>query len=165
MSPLKYTWAPLGQTPVVRTLITHHKRVNAIGAVCVSPKGRRLRLVLSLQRRNVTGIQIIAFLHKLLDRVQGTIVLVWDNHPIHRRKIVKAFIESQKRLHIESFPSYAPELNPAEGIWTQATEQTAGTAPRDVTQLHTNVYRALQRTAKSQKLMRACIAASAIKLG
>jgi transposase len=165
VSPLKCTWAPSGSTPVVRTLITHHKRVNAIGALCVSPLGRHMRLVFSLQRKNVNGKQIIIFLRKLLKRIQGQILLVWDNHPIHsRRKIVQSFIHNHPRLHIECFPKYAPEINPAEGIWMQAKEQTAGTAPYNVDELHKNVYRAVRRTAKSQRLMRACIGASAIRL-
>lgn len=137
VSPLKRTWSPRGHTPVVRTLISHHKRVNAIGALLITPGGRRIRLVSQLHRKNVTGKQIVVFLTKLLRSVAGQIVLVWDNHPIHLRNIVKQFIANHDRLHVFAFPAYAPELNPAEGIWTQAKEFTAGTAPHHALRLIT----------------------------
>ena len=156
VSPLKGTWAPRGQTPVIRTQISHHQRINALGALLVTPGGRCLRLFSRLQRKNINGKHVLAFLKKLLRTLKGQIVLVWDNHPIHVRKLVKAFIAQQPRLHVFYFPSYAPELNPVEGVWTQAKEFTAGSAPHDVQELHRNVYAAIKRTADSPQRLRAC---------
>jgi putative transposase len=156
VSPLKCSWAPRGQTPVIRTQISHHKRVNAIGALLVTPGGRRLGLFSRLRCGTINGQKILAFLKQLLRRVRGEIVLVWDNHPIHTRRLVKAFIAGQPRLHVFHFPSYAPELNPVEGLWTQAKEATAGTAPHHIQEVHRKVYKDLKRTANSQRLLRAC---------
>ncbi len=156
VSPLKGTWAPRGQTPVIRTQISHHQRINALGVLLVSPGGRCLRLFSRLQRKNINGKHVVAFLKKLLRTIKGSIVLVWDNHPIHVRKLVKAFIAQQPRLHVFYFPSYAPELNPVEGVWTQAKEATAGSAPHHLQELHRNVYAAIQHIANSPRLLRAC---------
>ena len=156
VSPLKGTWAPRGQTPVIRSQISHHKRVNAIGALLVTPGGRCLRLFSQLLRKNVDGKHVLAFLKKLLRAIKGPIVWVWDNHPIHGRKLVKAFIAQHPRLHVYHFPSYAPELNPAEGVWAQAKEYTAGSAPHHIRELHRNVYAAVKRTANSPRRLRAC---------
>ena len=156
VSPLKGTWAPRGQTPVIRTQISHHQRINALGALLVTPGGRCLRLFSRLQRKNINGKHVLAFLKKLLRTLKGQIVLVWDNHPIHVRKLVKAFIAQQPRLHVFYFPSYAPELNPVEGVWTQAKESTAGSAPHHLQELHRNVYAAIKRTADSPQRLRAC---------
>jgi putative transposase len=156
VSPLKGTWAPRGQTPVIRTQISHYQRVNALGALLVTPTGRRLRLFSRLQRKNINGKHVVAFLKKLLRTIKGPIVWVWDNHPIHVRKLVKAFIAQHPRLHVFYFPSYAPELNPVEGIWTQAKASTAGSAPHDVQALHRNVYAAIKHTANSPGRLRAC---------
>lgn len=103
---------------------------------------------------------MIAFLQQILDRVFGPIVLVWDRHPIHKRKAVQDFLAAHKRLHTFYFPVAAPELNPAEFIWTQATEYTAGTAPHNGKELHTNVFNAIARTRTSQKRLQACLLGS-----
>ena len=47
------------------------------------------------------------------------IVLVWDNHPTQRRKLVQHFLARHPRLHVFPLPSYAPKLNPAEYLCTQ----------------------------------------------
>lgn len=142
---------------MIRTLITHHQRLNALGVLVATPGGRKLRLISRLMRQNVSGEQIIGLLKRLLRLVPGEIVLVWDNHPIHRRRMVQAFIAQHKRLHVFHFPAYAPELNPAEGLWVQAKEYTAGKAPLHIRALYRLVYTALKRTAKSQRRLRACI--------
>jgi transposase len=156
VSPLKSTWAPCGETPVIRTQISHHKRVNALGAVLVTPQGRRMRLFTQLRCSTVNGRTILAFLKQLLRRVPGEIVLIWDNHPIHRRRLVQDLIAGQSRLHVFQLPSYAPELNPVEGLWTQAKEATAGSAPHHIQELHRQVYQVIKRIANSQRLLWAC---------
>lgn len=156
VSALKCTWAPRGQTPVLQTQISHHKRVNALGALLVTPGGRRLRMLSRLRCSTFNGKHILEFLQKLLRALPGQIVLVWDNHPIHTRRLVKAFVARHPRLHVFHFPAYAPELNPVEGVWTQAKESTAGSAPHHIQELHRKVYRVLKRTANSQRHLHAC---------
>jgi len=47
-------------------------------------------------------------------------LLLWDRGTIPRRKAVKQWITAHPRLHVEEFPAYAPDLNPAEYVWAQA---------------------------------------------
>ena len=44
----------------------------------------------------------------------------------------------------------APELNPAEFIWTQTVEYVAGTASHDKYELQANVFAGISRTRISQ---------------
>jgi transposase len=155
VSPLKRTWAPRGQTPCVRTSLDHHERLNLLGAVLVTPKGRRLKLMIRSHRRTLRGEEVIAFLTALLRRICGPIVLVWDNHPIHQRKLVQAFLAQQTRLHIYALPTGAPELNPMEWVWQQVDEHTAGTAPHNRFELRTNVMAGVSRVRRSQQRVRA----------
>jgi putative transposase len=157
VSPLKRTWSRRGQTPVQRTAIDHHQRLNLLGGLLVSPKGKRIRLCIRSFWHSLTGTEVIAFLQQILHRVSGSIVLVWDRHPIHKRKMVQDFLAKHKRLHMFYFPVAAPELNPAEFIWTQATEYTAGTAPHNGKELQTNVFNAIARTRSSQNRLQACL--------
>lgn len=126
----------------------------------VSPKGKRIRLSLRSDWHSLTGQELIGFLRQILNLVSGPIVLVWDRHPIHKRKAVQEFLATHKRLHMFYFPVAAPELNPAEFIWTQTAEYTAGTAPHNATELQTNVFSAIARIRTSQKRLQACLLGS-----
>ncbi len=47
-------------------------------------------------------------------------LVVWDGAPIHRSKVVKAFLQTEAngRLELEPLPGYAPDLNPLDcGVW------------------------------------------------
>ena len=48
----------------------------------------------------------------------GVIVLVWDNLNVHLRPELRAFTAAQAWLRVFQLPSYAPDLNPVEGIWS-----------------------------------------------
>lgn len=106
---------------------------------------------------------MIRFLRQILNRVSGPIVLVWDRHPIHKRKAVQEFLATHKRLHMSYFPVAAPELNPAEFIWTQISQHTAGTAPHHGKELENNVFSAVARIRASQKRLRACLLGSRLE--
>jgi hypothetical protein len=139
VSPLKRTWSPRGQTPLIRTSLEHNERFNLIGALCVTPARRKLKLSLHSHRKSISGDQVVTFLTYLLRRVKGPIVMVWDKHPIHGRGKVKDFLAHHLRIHVYEFPTSAPELNPTEFVWTQIDEYTASTAPHNGFELRQNV--------------------------
>ena len=102
----------------------------------------------------------MAFLQQILQAVRGPIVLIWDRHPIHKRAKVQDFLAAHRRLHVFDFPVAAPELNPAEFIWSQITAYTACTAPHDRQELRRNVVAALARVRNSQHRLHACLLGS-----
>lgn len=149
VSALKRTWAPCGQTPTVRTSLHHHERLNLMGGLRVSPGRRVVKLMVQLHRHSLRGEQILAWLRRLLKQVRGAIILLWDHHPIHLRKIVKAFVAAHPRLHVYEFPTGAPELNPAEWIWQQLNDWLAGTAPHNPAELQANIDSGVARIRRS----------------
>jgi transposase len=157
VAPLKRTWSRRGQPPVIRTSIDHHERLNILGILLVSPKGKKIRLSIKSYWHSVSGEEVIAFLKQILRLVRGYIILAWDRHPIHKRQTVQNFIQLHKRLIVFEFPVAAPELNPAEFIWTQTVEYVAGTASHDKYELQANVFAAISRTRISQKRLFACL--------
>lgn len=108
----------------------------------------------------LTGIQVVAFLKQVLRAVSGEIVLVCDNHPIHQRRLVENFIKNESRLHVYWFPTCAPELNPAEFIWTQLKEHTASTAPLNLLELRRNILSGIAKIRRSQVRLQYCLSAS-----
>ena len=153
------TWAPKGRTPIVRDLYKQD-RLSAISALAVSPKRRRVALYLRLRRRNLTGLDVRAFLRHLLRHLRGPVVLLWDRGTIHRRKAVKQWITAPPRLHVEEFPAYAPELNPAEYVWAQTDRALANRAPMDLRQLNGMLRSTVRRLRHSPRLLWSCIYAS-----
>jgi putative transposase len=111
-------------------------------------------------RENLRGEHVILFLHQLLQRIAGPIVLVWDNHPIHQRRLVQNFIETEPRLHVYTFPTCAPELNPVEFVWTHVNHATQNFAPRDLSQLSTKVWSGIAKVRSSKSRLSACLAAT-----
>lgn len=153
------TWSPRGCTPLFYHSYRRDK-ISAITALVASPKRRRLGLFVRLRKRNLTGLDIWLFVRHLLRHLQGHIFLLWDNGSIHTRKVVKDYIRAHPRLHIEPFPSYAPELNPAERIWTQVDRALANSVPEDLDELDGMLRTSARRVRLSQKLLRSCIHAS-----
>jgi len=153
------TWAPRGQTPVVRHLY-RRERLSVISALTISPRRRHLGLYFSLQVRNIKGGDVAIFLRFLLGHLRGPVVLVWDEALIHKGRPVQDFFAKHSRLLVERFPKYAPELNPAEHVWTQSKRRLANSSPQGIGELQTMVSSELDRIQDSQHLLKSCLSAS-----
>jgi transposase len=115
---VRATWAPRGQTPVLR----HHfawKRLSIAAALVYEPDGSDAHLVFQLRPGAYNGESLIEFLTELHQHEQQRVVLViWDGLPAHRSRCVMDWITSQRSwLSVERLPGYAPELNPTEQVW------------------------------------------------
>jgi hypothetical protein len=95
-------------------------------------------------------------------RLCGPIDLLWDGGPIHRRLIVREFVAANSRLRVHLFPAYAPELNPAGFVWTQADHELANGAADDLAELRQHLDAAIRRLSQSQLLLRSCIHTSGL---
>src|SRR5436190_1288005 len=107
------TWAPRGETPIVRAFLTRDHLAVISG---LTPAGR---LLLQVRRQAFKGPDVVRFLRHLLRHLPGKLLVLWDGAPIHRAQPVRDFLAAggAARIYLEQLPSYAPELNPDEGIW------------------------------------------------
>lgn len=144
----------------MRTSLAHNERLNLIGALCITPRKRKIKLRLQSHRKALSGEQVLRFLAHLLSHIAGPIMLVWDKHPIHRRRAVKEFLVRHPRVQVYELPTSTPELNPTELVWTQINEYTASTAPHNGAELRGNVFAGIARTRRSPRRLWACILAS-----
>jgi len=153
------TWAPRGHTP--RLLHRYrHDRLSVCSGLAVSPKRRRLALYLRCRPRNLSGLDIRAFLQHLLRHLRGPVDLLWDRGSIHRRREVRDFLAAHRRLHVHYFPAYAPELNPAEYVWAQTDRALANSTPDDLAELRHHLDTSVRRLRHSQQRLWSCIYAS-----
>jgi transposase len=139
------TWAPKGQTPVVR--VTGQRfSLNMISAV--SPRGELRFMVV---RGGVGAGVFIDFLKRLIHGQRRPIFLIVDGHPSHRSKKVKAYVESlQGKLRLFFLPPYSPELNPDELVWNDVKNNGVGRtlvhSPADLMRAIVGRLRYLQKT-------------------
>ena len=136
------TWAPVGQTPVVRTTGVRSV-VNLISAVTV-----RGALRFATFEGKFEASVFIDFCERLMHDTSGPVFLIVDGHPVHRSNVVKEFLASaQGRLRLFRFPSYSPELNPSEWVWKNVKADRIGRAGIDMTNgdLRTKAIAALAR--------------------
>lgn len=120
MAPLlRRTWAPRGQTPVFYQKGRSHDKISMIAALCLSPRGRHVRLFFKLHpNANITARRFRTFLKQLCRHLRGRVYFIWDRLLAHRAKLVTQFIEERPRLTVILLPPYAPELNPVEPLWS-----------------------------------------------
>lgn len=156
MAPnVRRTWAPRGQTPILRQVTRSFKKVSAIAAVTVAPRRQRVGLYFSLHTRNFNAHRIIAFLRSLRRQLQRQIIVVWDRLTAHRGRLVQRFLARCNQVQVEFLPPYAPELNPTELLWSHLKmNPLANYAPTDVLQLRGVARRHLCRARKRYGLIR-----------
>jgi putative transposase len=62
--------------------------------------------------RELTGL-----LDQAHQQLAAPMVVIWDNLPGHHSGRMHAAIRARNWLEVENLPSYAPDLNPVEGLW------------------------------------------------
>jgi len=119
MAPLvRRTWAPRGQTPLLRQKTNTYRKVSAIAGLVVSARRDRVRLFFRLHpNANIKAATVILFLRHLGRHVRGPGLLLWDRFPAHRARCVHEYLLTKRGWRAESLPAYAPELNPVENVW------------------------------------------------
>lgn len=134
------TWAPRGQTPIVR-VTGQRTTVNMMSAI--SGEGQ---MQFMLVEGRVNGEVFVQFLRQLMIGAERPIILVVDGHPVHRSKIVAEYVESTDgQLELHFLPPYSPQLNPDEQVWKHVKERVAKQGPADKGQLRIMVRDALER--------------------
>jgi transposase len=147
------TWAPCGQTPVLTVPLTHD-HLAAIGGI--TPQGR---LFLQTQERAYHAEDVVRFLRVLLRKIQGKLLVIWDGAPIHRGQPIKDFLRrgAATRLHFEQLPGYAPDLNPAAGVWNYLKRvELANLCCPDLPALSLAWRRAKERLRHKRAVIQAC---------
>lgn len=114
---IRRTWAPRGQTPVLRTKGRSWSQKTAIGGLAYSRHARRVRVFVTTHHGATRTREVLRFLRHLDRHVRGRVLLVWDRLAAHRSRAVQAWLQQRPSWRVALLPAYAPELNPVEGLW------------------------------------------------
>lgn len=150
------TWAPRGQTPVHRHCYRRDK-ISVISGVSISPKRQHLGLFYQLYFNNIGHEEVCVFLRDLLRHLRGPVIAILDNSTTHHGEPLVELQRRHRRLRIEHFPSYAPELNPDEGVWSLAKRDLANGCPHNVEELMDDLIHSIERIRRSPAKLRGCI--------
>jgi len=167
------TWAPCGARPIVRVRGAGGGRVSIAGVACCRPGGRpHLFCQLRAYRRRKGEAKgftwtdyrdlIIATHHHL----SAPLVWCWDDLDIHLAPGLADFAaENEAWLRGYRLPGYAPDLNPAEGIWSLLWRAMAGFAAAGLDGLVRIVMRKLTKIQYRPRLIDGCLAGTGLTLG
>jgi hypothetical protein len=118
LPPVRATWAPKGQTPVLRHRFSW-TRLSMSGALAYRPDGSETALLFQIKEGAYNTGSLIEFLTDLHKHFDGAkVTLIWDGLSAHHSKDMKAWIATQRRwLVVEQLPGYAHDLDPIEMVW------------------------------------------------
>jgi transposase len=153
------TWGPRGKTPLVR-FNYRHDRISALAALSISPKRTRLGLYARFQQENFKAVDVCGFLRTLLHHLRGHVILLLDSAKIHKGPTMARLTKRCRRLHLEWFPAYAPELNPVEFVWRDFKRRSATRVLRDKQDIRLNLHGNARRVRGSQDKLRSFVLAS-----
>ena len=144
------TYAPEGLTPVVYEWQTRD-HLSVMGGV--TPAGKVYTLA---RQESLNGLHSVEFLAHLLRVAGRRLLVIWDGSPIHRRAAVKEFVAGTGgKVWLEALPGYAPDLNPAEGLWQQLKHvEMRNLTCRDLEELHQEFHLAVGRVRQKPHLVR-----------
>lgn len=112
---LGYTWALKGVQPTVRT--TGIRKAYRVFGLLDCFGGSLFFQGLD-GKFNTESYR--AFLEETLAALRGHLILVQDNASYHVSRSLRAFYEAHAdRLTVYQLPSYSPDLNPIEYLWTK----------------------------------------------
>lgn len=158
------TWSKVGQTPMIKVRGSW-KNVSAAGALVISPgPRRRVRQYFKLYEHTIKAPDCADYVRVLLAQVRGPIDLFWDSLPAHKSKLVREVL-NRPRVRIHVLPTYAPELNPVEPMWSNAkTAKLRGVAADTLPELKTNASVVLTDISRDQHLLRSFVRATPLRI-
>ena len=99
--------------------------------------------------------------HQQLD---GPIVLIWDNLNTHISAAMRELIAARDWLHVIRLPAYAPDLNPAEQVWSHVKRGLGNLIVHGIDQLVTVVKNRLKRIQYRPELIDAFLTHTGLEL-
>ena len=122
--PLGRTYGLKGQTPVV-TASGQRQSLSVISAV-----NARGEFWAATYTGKLNAEAFVAFLKHFIKGRAGRIFLVVDGHPAHKANGVKRYVASLGgRLELVALPTYAPDLNPDEFVWSHMKKNGVSKKP------------------------------------
>jgi hypothetical protein len=149
----------------------HDTRVSLAALIAVRPGcGPRLIYRTHLARRGdkrqgFTETDYARFLDAAHQQLGGPVVLVWDGLNTHTSRAMRELIAARDWLTVFRLPSYAPELNPVEPVWSNLKRSLANLTKHNISELTVLVRTRLRRMQYRPGLLEGFLAKPGLDLG
>lgn len=153
--PIRRTWAPKGQTPVIRHSFSWQK-LSMNAALVHNWDGRPLNLYFEIIPGSYNEDRIVDFMEGLRRELRNRpMILVWDGLPAHKSIAVKEYLaEHDEQITVVQFPGYAPDMNPVEFLWANVKgKELANYVPDDLRCLCRQTCTAIRRVYRAETLL------------
>ncbi|WSM18042.1 transposase [Streptomyces sp. NBC_01717] len=93
-------------------------------------------------------------------------MLVWDNGRLHLTKSLREFIDANAEwLTVVQLPTYAPDLNPTEGVWSLVKRDLGNLAAAGLSEVTRAVKHRLKKLQYRPDVIDGCLAGTGLALG
>ncbi|MFH9663419.1 transposase [Streptomyces sp. NPDC017248] len=169
--PRARTWGRGGHTPVVRVRGRSRRRTSVAALCCYKP-GETARLIyrprqhllLKGARKSFSWQDYRDLLVRAHIQLDGPIVVVWDNLNTHLAAGLRKYEAEHDWLTTVRLPSYAPDLNPVEAVWSLVRRAMANTAFDTPHDLDLKLRRELRRIQLRPHLTDGCLTATGLAI-
>lgn len=116
--PIRRTWAPRGQTPVIIHPF-NWKKLSICSFLVYRWDGTKARVYFQITPDSYNKEKLIKALKEIKKHFRGQkVIMVWDGLPAHKSCLMREYLRGQKDwLQVVQLPGYAPDLNPVESLW------------------------------------------------
>lgn len=119
------SYAPKGQTPVIKVVGGTREKFSMIATVTNQGKARWMII-----DEAFNADRLIEFMQSLVKDAGRKVFLILDNLRVHHSKPVKAWLADRKeQIEVFYLPSYSPELNPEERLNSDLKQAMGSKAP------------------------------------
>jgi transposase len=133
------TWAPRGQTPILRR-VSKRRELSTVIGLTISGKIYKRHFA-----HAIGATDILVALRHFQRHIARPMIIIWDRLNAHRAVLVKDYVAAHPDLEVEWLPPYAPDLNPEEGCHGNVKQHLRNAAPATTHDIRVQVDRGFAR--------------------
>ncbi len=117
------------------------------------------------ERRSMSEADYAGLITAAHQQLHAPVILIWDNLNTHISAVMRTFTGAHPDwLTVIQLPSYAPDLNPAEGVWANRKNGLGNLAAPTVSDLAAIVKNRLKRIQYRPELIHGFLAQTGLTL-
>jgi transposase len=154
------TYAPRAQPPILKTILSY-AHLSVMSGITMA--GQLLTLT---RKRALTSLDSVRFLRHIRQQRRSKLLVIWDGSPIHRKEVTRFMADAGSRyIHLEQLPAYAPDLNPAEGVWQHLKHvELRNVCCKDLSHLGRELNLAIMRLRSKPQIIRSFFAGAGLSI-
>lgn len=154
------TDAPQAQTPILRTILSY-THLSVMSGITMA--GRLCPLT---RKKALTSTESVRFLKHVKHQRQSKLLVIWDASPIQRKEVTRFMADGGSRyIHLEQLPAYAPDLDPAEGVWQHLKQvELRNVCCKDLSHLGRELNLAIMRLRSKPQIIRSFFAGAGLSI-